>query len=89
MVLSLPSAAGSEPVKVNLKELSIVRAVHMPAHVVRFAPPCQLERVREEVSREQPHLREELLFVEFEELGRRARLSQSPLQAVKGGLRRG
>ena len=85
MFLTIPSLTSHEPVKVNIKELGIVREQHMPAHVVRFAPPCQLQRVREEVSREQPHLREELLYVEQEELGRRARLSQSPLRAVKGG----
>ncbi|MDO7849202.1 hypothetical protein Q5H92_22755 [Hymenobacter sp. M29] len=89
MLFTIPSMVGSEPAKVNLKELGIVREQHMPAHVVRFAPAEELVRVREETSREHPHLREELLFVEGEELGRRARLSQSPLVAVKGGLRCG
>jgi hypothetical protein len=85
MFLTIPSMAGSTPAKVNLRQLGIVREQHMPAHVVRFAPECELNRVAAEVARKEPELREEADFVKYEELGRRVLLSNSPLVAVKGG----
>lgn len=85
MFLTIPSMGTSEQVRVNIKELGIVREHHMPAHAVRFASPCELERVAEETARKEPRLREEAHFVKHEELHRRGQLSQSPLQAVKGG----
>lgn len=74
--------------RVNLKELQEVRRDFMPAHAVRFAKPCQLERVATEVVRQRPELREETEFVVQEELGRRQLLATT-MQAVKGGQRNG
>lgn len=85
MHLTIPSMVGSKPVKVNLGQLGIVRAVHMPPHAVRFAPAEELFRVADEVARKEPELREEVDFVTYEELQRRELLNQSPLVAVKGG----
>jgi desulfoferrodoxin (superoxide reductase-like protein) len=84
MFLIIPSMGTDEPVEVNLIELSIVREKHMPPFAVRFAPEDELHRVAEEVGREEPHLREEAHFVKHEELLRRQRLAESPLQVVKG-----
>jgi hypothetical protein len=72
--------------RVNLKELAVVREHYMPATAVRFAKPCQLERVAAEVSRQRPELVEETQFVVLEELGRRQMLATT-MQAVKGGQR--
>jgi hypothetical protein len=85
MFLTIPSMVGSEPVRVNIRQLGIVREVHMPTHAVRFASECDLHRVADEIARKEPELREEADFVKYEELTRRALLNQSPLQAVKGG----
>lgn len=74
--------------RVNLRELQEVRKYHMPAMAVRFAKPCQLERVAAEVTRLRPELREETAYVVQEELGRRQRLATT-MEAVKGGLSRG
>ena len=71
--------------RVNLLELGIVRAQHMPDHAVRFADAEELVRVASEVSRLHPNLSEEAEFVKQEELYRRDALAQSPLVAVKGG----
>jgi hypothetical protein len=84
MFLTIPSMVGSEPVKVNIRQLGIVREVHMPAHAVRFAPAEELHRVADEVARQEPELREEVDFVKYEELRRRELLARSPLQVVKG-----
>lgn len=73
-----------QPGRVNLKELKEVREHHMPAAAVRFAKPCQLQRVADEVSRQRPELREETEFVVNEELGRRRQLG-TLMHAVKGG----
>lgn len=73
-----------QPGRVNLKELREVREHHMPAHAVRFAKACQLQRVAEEVTRQRPELAEETEFVVNEELGRRRQLG-TLMQAVKGG----
>lgn len=72
--------------RVNLKELEEVRAHHMPPTAVRFAKPCQLHRVAQEVTRQRPELREETEFVVQEELGRRQLLATT-MEAVKGGQR--
>lgn len=72
---------------VNLKELAEVRRRYMPTHAVRFAKPCQLVRVANEVSRLRPELREEVHFVVQEELALREGLADTSLVAVKGGLR--
>jgi len=78
----------SEPGRVNLRELAEVRQHHMPAPAVKFATPCELHRVAEEVSRQHPHYQEETHFVVQEELGRRQQLG-TLMQAVKGDLRHG
>jgi hypothetical protein len=72
--------------RVNLKELQEVREHHMPAPAVRFATPSELHRVATEVTRQRPELLEETHFVVKEELGRRQKLSQVAMEAVKGGL---
>ena len=73
------------PGRVNLKELQEVREHHMPAHAVRFAKPCQLQRVADEVTRLRPEYREETEFVVIEELGRRRQLADTSMQVVEGG----
>jgi hypothetical protein len=73
--------------RVNLKELQEVREHHMPAPAVRFATPSELHRVATEVTRQRPELLEETHFVVKEELGRRQKLSQVAMEAVKGGQR--
>lgn len=78
----------SKPGRVNLKELQEVREHHMPTHAVRFAKPCQLQRVADEVTRLRPELREETEFVVHEELSRRHQLG-TIMQAVEGGQHRG
>ena len=75
--------------RVNLKELQEVREHHMPAAAVRFAKPCQLQRVVTETSLQHPHLREEVTFVMYEELGRRRMLATTPMQVSEGGRRNG
>jgi hypothetical protein len=72
--------------RVNLKELQEVREHHMPAAGVRFAAPSELHRVATEVTRQRPELVEETHFVVNEELGRRQKLAQVAMEAVKGGL---
>lgn len=68
--------------RVNLRELAEVRQHHMPAPAVRFATPCELTRVADEISRQRPELREETDFVVQDELLRRERLAQSTMQVV-------
>lgn len=74
----------SEAGRVNIKELQEVREQHMPLHAVRFAKPCQLQRVAAEITRLRPELREEAEFVVQEELGRRERLATTPMRLVEG-----
>lgn len=81
------NTAPSKPGRVNLNELKEVREHLMPPTAVRFAKPCQLERVAAEITRQRPELREETHFVVQEELGRRQQLAQVPMQAVEGGQR--
>lgn len=76
----------SQAGRVNLKELREVREHLMPPTAVRFAKPCQLERVAAEITRQRPELREETEFVVQEELGRRQQLG-TIMQAVKGDQR--
>jgi hypothetical protein len=75
--------------RVNLKELQEVREHHMPVHAVRFAKPCQLQRVAAEVTRLRPELREETEFVVYEELGRRQQLADTSMRVLEGGQYRG
>ena len=77
------------PGRVNLKELQEVREHHMPAHAVRFAKPCQLVRVANEVTRQRPELREETEFVVYEELGRRRLLADTSMRVLEGSQRNG
>lgn len=79
----------SKPGRVNLKELQEVREHHMPPHAVRFAKPCQLQRVAAEVTRLRPELREETEFVVHEELGRRHRLADTSMRVLEGNQRNG
>jgi hypothetical protein len=71
--------------RVNLRELADLRQNYMPTQAVRFATPSELSRVAAEVTRQHPELLEEAHFVVHEELGRRQKLAQVPMEAVKGG----
>jgi hypothetical protein len=75
------------PGPVHLGQLAEVLSNHMPAQVVRFASPSELERVATEVSRERPELLEEVHFVRFEELARRERLAKATMQVLEGSQR--
>ena len=65
---------------VNLIELRVVREQHMPTPLVQFSPLCEVLRRAQEVSRQHPHLAEEAHFVVADEVTRRTRLAQSPLE---------
>jgi hypothetical protein len=68
---------------VNLIELRIVREHHMPTMLVQFSPLCEVLRRAQEVSQQHPHLSEEAQFVLVDEVTRRTRLAQSPLQLTQ------
>ena len=79
----------SIPGPVHLGQLARVREHHMPAHVVRFAEPCQLARVAHETACKEPELLEEAHFVMHEELHRRQQLADTSMRILEGSQRNG
>ena len=75
----LNTAAPAEREPVNLLELQEVREHYLPPVLVRLCPLPEIQRRAEELSQEQPRLRQEARFVWREEVYRRARLAGSPL----------
>jgi hypothetical protein len=71
------------PGPVNIVELRIVREHHMPTMLVQFSPLCEVLRRAKEVSQQHPHLSEEAQFVLADEVTRRMRLAQSPVQLAQ------